>query len=136
MTMTVTMVVIISIILYHHVSVSSYHNVMVRSHSRLNMKLSPRDSHGSRPTNFGYVVVLRYTGQQGTGIQALMSLQCFIGSLSLSVYILEPSMIDTSFGSFFELSEAPSYNSSSRYLLRFSDIFDIAHFNNASRRFC
>ena len=130
MSMTVTMVVIISTILYHHVGVSSYHNVvMVRPHSQLNVKLSSQDSHGFRSTNFGYVVALRYTGQQGTGIQALMSLQCFIGSLNLSMYILEPSMIDTRFGSFFDLSK--SYSSSS--LLRFSDIFDIAHFNNASR---
>ena len=133
MVMTVIMVMITSIILYHHVSVSSYHNVvMVLSdglHSQLNMNLSPRNSHGS--SDFGYVVALRYTGQQGTGIQALMSLQCFVGSFNLSMYILEPSMTDTRFGSFFELS--PSFNSSSESLLRFSDMFDIAHFNNASR---
>ena len=124
----VIMIVIVSTILYH-TSVSSYHTsiTVVLSEGPDSQKLSLQSSYGS--TGFGYVVSLRYTGQQGTGIQALMSLQCFIGSLNLSMYILEPSMTGTSFGSSFELSHA--YNS--RSLLKFSDIFDITHFNNASK---
>ena len=131
MVMIVMMVVIISAIIYC-ASISSYHMVLPegpahKAVTRVKTKLSLRNSHAS--TEHGYVVALRYTGQQGTGIQALMSLQCFIGSLNLSMYILEPSMTETSFGSFFEMS--PNYNSSSS--LRFSDIFDTIHFNNASR---
>lgn len=78
----------------------------------------------------GYVVAMRYSGQQGTGIQALMSLQCFLGSFNLSVYILEPVMSETSFGSFLDIMNSKSASES---LLKFSDMFDIAHFNNASK---
>ena len=121
--MMVLTVVIVSTILYH-ASISSYHNIVMVLPEQ---NLSPQSSYGS--TGFGYVMALRYTGQQGTGIQALMSLQCFIGSLNLSMYILEPSMTGTSFGSSFELSQ--TYNL--RSLLKFSDIFDVTHFNNASK---
>ena len=119
-------VVIVSTILYK-TSISLHHNntvMLLGPDSQMNMKLSRRSSHGDTNT-FGYVVALRYTGQQGTGIQALMSLQCLIGSLNLSMYILEPSMKGTSFGSSFEM------NLSS--ILKFSDIFDVTHFNHASK---
>ena len=127
MTMMAVTVVIVSTILYYSASTSSYHNTAAMFLSeRLNNQVNPslRRSYGS--ADFGYVVTLRYTGQQGTGIQALMSLQCFIGSLNLSMYILEPSMTRTSFGS----SMSQIHNSSS---LKFSDMFDVTHFNEASR---
>ncbi len=131
MTIMAVTVLIVSTILYN-ASTSSYHNTAMLLHvsehldSQMNMNLSLRRSYGS--ADFGYVVALRYTGQQGTGIQALMSLQCFIGSLNLSMYILEPSMTRTSFGSSFEWSQI--HNSSS---LKFGDMFDVTHFNRASR---
>lgn len=85
-----------------------------------------KDNQGS--VEHGYVVAMRYSGQQGTGIQALMSLQCFLGSFNLSMYILEPVMNESSFGSFLDL-DSKSVSKS----LKFSDMFDMAHFNNASR---
>ena len=46
-------------------------------------------------------------------------------NINVSMYILQPSMKGTSIGSSFEV------NSSS--VLKFSDIFDVTHFNHASR---
>ena len=76
----------------------------------------------------GYVVSMRYNGQQGAGIQALMSLQCFVGSFNLQMKILEPAMSNTAFESF--LSDKDHSKSSSM----FTDIFDISHFNVVSKR--
>ena len=84
--------------------------------------LSPLEDRAS--TEYGYVLAMRYTGQQGTGIQSLMSLQCFIGSFNLPMFILEPMMDQTSFGSYLGRNAT----------LKFSDMFDITHFNKASRR--
>ena len=73
---------------------------------------------------YGYVVAMRYSGQQGTGIQALMSLQCWIGSFNLPMLILEPILNETEFISFSNVFETS--------LLQFSDLFDISQFNSAS----
>ena len=121
-----------AIILYN-ANILLSHQTMVLHQSKGNQvhtRWLRKDSNDSSSMAFGYAVALRYTGQQGTGIQALMSLQCFIGSLNLPMYILEPSMTETSFGSFHEL-ESP--NNNSRSPLKFSDIFDLTRFNNASR---
>ena len=76
----------------------------------------------------GYVVALSFSGQQGAGIQALMSLQCWAASFKLPIRILEPVINNTIFVSAphemsTSLSNAP---------LRFSDLFDIRHFNRIS----
>ena len=80
-------------------------------------------------TEYGYVLAMRYTGQQGTGIQSLMSLQCFIGSFNLPMFILEPVMNET----YFE-SNLGANAKAEHPRLKFSDMFDLAHFNKASRR--
>ena len=72
----------------------------------------------------GYVMALRYSGQQGAGIQALISLQCWAASFHLPVAILEPIMSGTHFFSI------PQQNNS---FMRFSDLFDIEHFNQHSQ---
>ena len=83
--------------------------------------VSRRDLH-----KYGYVLGLSYVGQQGAGIQALMSLQCFIGSVGLPMQILEPVITATKFESHHTIdSQSPSTS--------FSDIFDITHFNLVSK---
>ena len=120
--MAVTVVIVSTILYYYSASTSLYHNTTaIFLSERLNNQVNPSLRRSYDSADFGYVVTLRYTGQQGTGIQALMSLQCFIGSLNLSMYILEPSMTRTSFGS----SISQIHNSSS---LKFSDMFDVTHF--------
>lgn len=77
---------------------------------------------------YGYVVALRYSGQQGAGIQALMSLQCWAASFNLPIRILEPILNDTFFVS---IPHERKTSLSSRFL-RFGDLFDIKHFNRVS----
>lgn len=79
------------------------------------------------PSQYGYVVGLSYSGQQGAGIQALTSLQCFIGSFNLPMRILEPLIGSTKFESYHSLGDLSSSVS-------FSDMFDIVHFNHISER--
>ena len=74
---------------------------------------------------YGYVVALRYSGQQGAGIQAMLSLQCWAASFNLPIHILEPTINDTFFVSV-------PHESLSNKFLRFSDLFDIQHFNRIS----
>ena len=77
-------------------------------------------------STYGYVIVMDYCGQQGAGIQALISLQCFIGSFNLPMKILEPVITSTKFESYYNRDN----HSSS---IAFSDMFDIVHFNSVSR---
>ena len=75
----------------------------------------------------GYVLSLMYNigGQQTSGIESLMSLQCWIGSMKLTMLIPEPVVIDGQFMSFY-----PQNAASSASLLHFHDLFDILHHNN------
>ena len=86
----------------------SYHNM-------LNHK---RDEH------HGYILPFNYSGQQGAGIQALISLQCWVAYFNLPMQIIEPVLSDTMF-----YSISPSHEETA---LTFSDIFDIQHFNRIS----
>ena len=74
----------------------------------------------------GYVTALTYSGQQGAGIQALTSLQCWATSFNLPVQILEPIMYKTNFLSFLKEDKNGTF-------MRFSDFFDVEHFNQVSR---
>ena len=74
---------------------------------------------------YGFVMALTYSGQQGAGIQALMSLQCFVGSFSLPMEIVEPVISSTRFESF-------SSSTNNHSLVTFSDMFDRKHFNDIS----
>ena len=79
--------------------------------------------------DYGYVVALRYSGQQGAGIQALMSLQCWTASFNLPVRILEPIINGTVFIS---APRDTGISMSNKSHIRFSDLFDIEHFNRIS----
>ena len=74
----------------------------------------------------GYVTALSYNGQQGAGIQALISLQCWATSFNLPVKILEPIMPKTTFLSFPHQDENDT-------LTTFGDLFDLVNFNKVSQ---
>lgn len=67
------------------------------------------------------VTTLDYSGQQGAGVQALLSLQCFFGHLSFPANVIEPAIIATKLtGSMFEET------------LTLGDLFDLNYFNSVS----
>ena len=104
-----------------------YFNVLFRrsSHQLFGTESTiDNDAEKSSSSMYGYVVAMRYSGQQGTGIQALMSLQCWIGSFNLPMLILEPVLNETQFISFSNVFKTS--------LIQFSDLFDISRFNSAS----
>ena len=82
-----------------------------------------------QPKQHGYVVALSYSGQQGAGIQALVSLQCWLASFNLPMLILEPVILNTAF-----ISDPlrKQLHNPHKTFLRFSDMFDIQHFNTIS----
>ena len=71
----------------------------------------------------GYVVAFRYSGQQATGAATLVALQRWARDVCLPVAIAEPFVQDSVFGTY----------RSSLQAVRFSDLFNLKHFNRASR---
>ena len=69
----------------------------------------------------GYVMNLRYPGQQGAGLRSLIALLCSIGSFGLPMYVVEP---------FIQRSVLSGYPAGT---LKFNDYFDIDHFNTEAR---
>ena len=70
----------------------------------------------------GYIVPVSYSGQQGSGIQAFISLQCWMSSFNLPMHLLEPVMLNN----IFPISQNTSDS------MKFSDLFDIHNFNRVS----
>ena len=52
--------------------------------------------HHSDIIQHGYIIANGYSGQQGSGVRALVSLQCWASSFSLPVYIVEPYIVASS----------------------------------------
>ena len=98
-------------------------NRQVNEYSSSKFNLTTHTVHGE---SYGYVVAESLCGQQGAGIQALMSLQCWAASFSLPIRILEPLLSNTTF-----VSIASAKHPKSTFL-RFSDLFDIQYFNRIS----
>ena len=98
----------------------SRHSVVIGKQNSSLAKLS----HKRDEPQHGYVVAISLSGQQGAGIQALTSLQCWVSSFNLPMVILEPIMSKTVFVSI--------PRSSQNSFLTFSDLFDIQHFNRIS----
>ena len=71
-------------------------------------------------TKAGFVVVLKTSGQQGSAINAIKSLQCWAGTLSVPMNILEPEFHDTTIS--LPTSKASITKSSQ---LMFSDVFEL-----------
>ena len=76
----------------------------------------------------GYMAVLNYVGQQGSGLQALVSLQCTISSFDLPVRIPEPLLVNSRFYTFTSDDKVKD-----KKRIKFSDVFDIEHFNEVSQ---
>ena len=82
-----------------------------------------------------FTMVLHFTGQQASGAQALINLQCRAHSLQLPMVILEPVITRN------KLKAMPHgpFNGSKLDIptpepaLRFNDLFDLANFNQISR---
>lgn len=72
----------------------------------------------------GFVLNLRYPGQQGAGVRALASFQCFLGSLTPQLFIAEPYLEDTKLRG---VTSSPNR-------LKLSSLFDFDHFNAKSRQ--
>ena len=81
----------------------------------------PLKSNHSSP---GYVITLRYIGQQGSGMKALLSLQRWLRDVRLPMKIVEPFIVKSVLGAF---------KSSADQDFKFSDLFDLTHFNEISR---
>lgn len=73
----------------------------------------------------GYVLAIRFNGQQSAGIRSLTSLQCWVGSCSLPMYVVEP-FIEESF--VYGIA-----NKSTTNALRLRDFFDIHRYNERTK---
>ena len=76
------------------------------------------------PSIPGYVIALRYSGQQGAGMKALLSLQRWVRDVRLPMKIVEPFIVKSVLGAF---------KNSAAQEFKFSDLFDLAQFNDVSR---
>ena len=79
-----------------------------------------------------YTIVLHLAGQQASGIQALINIQCQVHTLGLPVVFLEPVIVLNKFKAMpfvqFDISGNPVF------VVRFSDLFDLSVFNNFSSK--
>ena len=75
--------------------------------------------------NKSYVVVLKYGGQQGSGMRSLSVLQCTLGSFYDNFYIVEPFLGESNIG---------PHNNESGEGVNFSMLFDFDSFNAESRQ--
>ena len=92
--------------------------------------VTSRDEAFSPPTsklllNRTYVVVLKFDGQQGSGMRSLSVLQCVLGSFYRHFYIVEPFVGESSVG---------THNGENGIGVNFSVLFDLDSFNAESRR--
>lgn len=79
---------------------------------------TPQNHRKSSSDTFGYVISLRYGGQQSGGAGSLASLQCWIKSFDLPMLIAEPAL------------KRSKFYAGDKAKLRLGDIFDITKFNN------
>ena len=71
----------------------------------------------------GYIVTLGFSGQQASGMQALVSQLCWVGSFGLPMYVVEPFIRNNTVGCILNRGEP-----------RFSEYFDLRKFSEASTR--
>ena len=72
-----------------------------------------------------FILTTRFGGQQGAGLFALVSQQCFISNLGIPAYIVEP---------FVNNSVLYHTNLEGRNKLKFSDMFNLDTFNRESKK--
>ena len=74
----------------------------------------------------GFVLVLRYSGQQGAGVRAVKSIQRWIKDLGLPMMVVEPFLQNSVMG-------IHPQKKGEEQSVKFSDVFDIDSFNTVSR---
>lgn len=74
-----------------------------------------------------YLMAVRYSGQQGAGITAIASLQCWGGRSGLNATVVEPSIRNTTIIGFFKKDMVT-------VAMTLGDYFDMKHLNAASRK--
>ena len=80
-----------------------------------------------------YTIVLYFIGQQASGIQSLIDLQCGASNLGLPMVLLEPMVIDNTFQAMPLVHRDDSGNSiQNEHSMLFSDLFDVSLFNKMS----
>ena len=81
-----------------------------------------------------YTIVMYLTGQQASGVQALINLQCRAHSLNLPLVILEPVIVKNKFKAMATLEFDDSGASLIRRdpVIQFHDLFDLDNFNKVS----
>ena len=82
-----------------------------------------------------YTIVMHLTGQQASGIQALINLQCRAHSLNIPMAILEPVIVQNKFRAMPSLEFGDSGASLVRRdpVVQFHDLFDFDNFNRISK---
>ena len=85
-------------------------------------------------SKLGYIVALVYSGQQGAGIQALTSLQCWAGSFHLPMSIMEPLIMKTAITAMPKTRVHDSKRNQTSIQLSFGDFFDLEYFNSVSKK--
>ena len=82
---------------------------------------------------YGFVLTLEYTGQLVAGVRAVLSQQCWIASFRLPLHIVEPFSNNSC------LRQSPdtwrAADNSASTVVRFSDHYNLDHFNQQSRKF-
>lgn len=134
------MVILTFIVLIAAIKLRKSHKKIIMNHSKLKRDLIapcstcltkvknhdlPKENKGTTPRKHGYIAALNYIGQQGSGAQVLLSLQCMVSSFDLPMFIPEPIFTDTKFCTF-----APNETAET---IKFSDVFDIGIFNKVSK---
>ena len=92
---------------------------------------------GSSGSNKLHTIVLYLAGQQASGVQALINVQCLVHSLDLPVVFLEPVIVQNKFKAMPLVQYNISGNSMTReslssMVVHFSDLFDLDVFNKFS----
>lgn len=91
--------------------------------SNLPQIVSSNSQESSTDRDEGFMTAIRYSGQQGSGIKALKSLQCFAGTLGTPMNILEPTIIHGTL-----VADLTSVESNSSHI-KISSLFDIGYIN-------
>ena len=117
--------IVVFILCYMYVLVT-HDSSLVTSRGVILTRPSLTEGVAEGPRN-GYVLVKRYSGQQGAGIKAVCSLQRWIRDLNLPMMVVEPFLLYSVVG-------VHRLRNGQKEGIRFSDMFDINSFNAASRK--
>lgn len=86
-----------------------------------------KKNHGAEDLKHGYLLTLRYAGQQTMASCALLTQQCWLSSFSLPIHLVEPFLRESHLSHSAQLWSSPTTDR-----LRFRDFFDLGFFNRKS----